>query len=202
MVSIDKNKVYIFDDIVVPSIQDNLVNKIGTIEWRLARNNRPHKYKIKVKDSDIWNQNRPGLIQSFQFDDNRWLPTSHRWFVEPPLSALEKKLGKKFELQRIKINLNPKDVPENKGSCFHPHSDLETNEWTAIYYVNESDGDTLIFNERGMDYIIEEKEISIKKRVKNKKGRIVMFNQSLLHCGMTPFESDYSVVINYNFRIK
>ncbi len=201
MVSIDKNKVYIFDDIIPVSTQDALVDKIGTIEWRLARNKRPHKYKIKVKDSDIWNQNRPGLIQSFQFDDTRWLPTSHRWFVEPPLTALSIKLGKVFELQRIKINLNPKDVPENEGSCFHPHSDLETDEWTAIYYVNESDGDTLIFNERGMDYIMEEKEISIKKRVKNKKGRIVMFNQSLLHCGMTPFKSDYRVVINYNFRI-
>jgi len=203
MVSIDKNKVYIFDDILEPITQDLLVDKIGRIDWRLARNTRPHNLKIKIKDSDIWNQNRPGLIQSFHFDEGRWLPNNLRWFVEPPISALQRKLGvSQLELQRIKINLNPKDVPENKGSCFHPHCDLETDEWTAIYYVNESDGDTLIFNERGMNHILEGKELSIKKRVKNKKGRIVMFNQSLLHCAMTPFESDYRVVINYNFKIK
>ena len=201
MVSIDKNKVHIFDNIIPVSTQDALVDKIGQIEWRLAVNNRPHKYKIKIKDSDIWNQNRPGLIQSFQFDDDMWMPTSKRWFVEPPLSALQKKIGKNLEIQRIKINLNPTDLPKNEGSCFHPHSDMKTDEWTAIYYVNESDGDTLIFNERGINHVIENKELSIKKRVENKKGRIVMFNQSLLHCAMTPFKSDYRVVINYNFKI-
>ena len=91
MVSIDKNKVYIFDDILEPNTQDLLVDKIGVIEWTLAINKRPHTHKIKIKDSDIWNQNRPGLIQSFQFDDDMWMPTSKRWFVEPPLSALQKK---------------------------------------------------------------------------------------------------------------
>jgi len=201
MVSIDKNKVYIFDDILEPTTQDLLVDKIGVIEWTLAINKRPHTHKIKIKDSDIWNQNRPGLIQSFQFDDDMWLPTSKRWFVEPALTALSKKIGANIEIQRIKINLNPTDLPKNEGSCFHPHSDMKTDEWTAIYYVNESDGDTLIFNERGINHVLENKELSIKKRVENKKGRIVMFNQSLLHCAMTPFRSDYRVVINYNFKI-
>ena len=63
------------------------------------------------------------------------------------ISALEKKLGKKLKVKRIKINLNPKDVPENKGSCFHPHVDIEKGGgWTGIYFVNESDGDTVIFD--------------------------------------------------------
>ena len=186
MVSIDKNKVYIFDDILEPTTQDLLVDKIGIIEWTLARNTRSHTHKIKIKDSDIWNQNRPGLIQSFQFDDDMWLPTSKRWFVEPALTALSKKIGANIEIQRIKINLNPTDLPKNEGSCFHPHSDMKTDEWTAIYYVNESDGDTLIFNERGINHVLENKELS---------------NQSLLHCAMTPFKSDYRVVINYNFKI-
>ena len=189
MVSIDKNKVHIFDNIIPVSTQDALVDKIGQIEWRLAVNNRPHKYKIKIKDSDIWNQNRPGLIQSFHFDEGRWTKNSLRWFVEPPLTALAIKLGKAFELQRIKVNLNPKDVPENRGSCFHPHSDLKTDEWTAIYYVNESDGDTIFYDDN-------KKEI---KRFKPKKGTGLVFKSYTLHAGSNPVKYDKRIVINFIF---
>ena len=73
--------------------------------------------------------------------------------------------------------------------------------FTAIYYLNDSDGDTIIFNEKTMDPFLNGEELSIKKRINNKKGRFVMFNQDYLHAGMLPINSDYRVVINFNFKI-
>ena len=44
-------------------------------------------------------------------------------------------------------------------------------------------------------------ELSIKKRIKSKKGRFVMFKQDYLHAGFPPTKSDYRVVINFNFKM-
>ncbi len=88
-----------------------------------------------------------------------------------------------------------------KDKCIEPHCDINKGGWTAIYYVNESDGDTVIFNEKTHLPLLNEEELSIKKRVKNKKGRFVMFNQDYLHAGMPPIDSAYRVVINFNFKI-
>ena len=52
-----------------------------------------------------------------------------------------------------------------------------------------------------MDPILNGEELSIKKRIKNKRGRFVMFNQDYLHAGMPPTKSDYRVVINFNFKM-
>jgi len=198
----DKNKVYIFDNIVSPKVQDNLISKTPQIPFRWTPNFNTSPPKITIKDSPIWNQNRPGLLQSFQYERGEWENGSLRWFVLPVFDALSARLNIYPELQKIKINFNYKDHPQNINSCFHPHCDLEEEDsWTAIYYVNESDGDTLIFKEKGIKHFFNGKELNIKSRVKNKKGRIVIFNQQNLHTGMPPINSDNRIVINYNFKI-
>ena len=202
VIIMDKNKVYIFDDIISPEVQDNLINKIPQIPFRWTPNLNPNPPKINIKDSHIWNQNRPGLLQSFQYERGQWENGALKWFVLPAFDAISTKLNIIPELQKIKINFNYKDHPFNAISCFHPHCDLEEEDsWTAIYYVNESDGDTLIFEEKGMGAFFNEEELNIKSRVKNKKGRIVIFNQLNLHTGMPPINSNNRIVINYNFKI-
>ena len=60
---------------------------------------------------------------------------------------------------------------------------------TFLYYVNDSDGDTIFFNKN-------KKEI---KRVKPKKGTGVLFKSNTLHAGSNPINSDKRMVINYIF---
>ena len=134
MVSIDKNKVYIFNDIIPPSTQDVLENSIGRIHWRYARNRHESPFTIKVKDNPkLWNQNRHGLIQSYQFQhEEGWTDIADRTYCRAVINSLSKRLEKVLELQRIKINLNLKEHPENRDSCFHPHCDLETDEWMPV----------------------------------------------------------------------
>ena len=72
------------------------------------------------------------------------------------------------------------DLPPHRDSTF-PH-------WVCLYYVNDSEGDTIFFNNKN-------KEI---KRVSPKKGRIAFFDGGILHCP-TPSNTQSRAVINMNF---
>ena len=82
-----------------------------------------------------------------------------------------------------------------------PHVDIEDGGGlTGIYYINDSDGDTVIFNEKDNTPIRNNEEISVRKVIKNKRGRLVLFDQSLLHAGCPPIKSNQRLVINFNIK--
>ena len=117
------------------------------------------------------------------------------------LEPLKRTIGGKFEIQRIKINYNAQEIIEHKGSCYVPHVDIEGGGgMTGIYYINDSDGDTVIFNESGNEPIRNHQEISVKQVIKNKRGRLVIFDQNSLHAGCPPILSNKRLVINFNFK--
>ena len=192
----DLDKIHIFDNFLPPEIEDKFENNIELIPFRWAKNNWKDPIEIKIKNSDIINVNRPGLLQCIAFE-NGWDKCINAQWVEEIFGYLPFE----YELQRVKINFNPEMSPYYYERCMHPHCDMNKGGFTAVYYVNESDGDTLIFNEKTMDPFLKGKELSIKKRIKNKRGRFVMFNQDYLHAGMLPITSDYRVVINFNFKV-
>ena len=68
--------------------------------------------------------------------------------------------------------------------------DNETPHYTGIYYVNDCDGDTFLFDGT--------KEIA---KISPKKGRIVIFDGKTLHAGSHPYNSDFRMVINFNFKV-
>ena len=193
----DISKVYIFDDFLPSKIEDEIEDKIGLVPFRFAKNHHTTPLKIKVKDSNLTNYNRPGLLQCWTFEHGSWNICDGVQWTEDIL----KYLPFKYELQRLKWNFNPQVSKSYKDKCMNPHCDINKGGWTAIYYVNDSDGDTVIFNEKTHHPLLNGEELSIKKRVKNKKGRFVMFNQDYLHAGMPPIDSAYRVVINFNFKI-
>jgi len=195
----DKDKIHIFDDFLPSTTVLRIRNQIGRIPFRFAENlnNQFPPPKIKIKNSEITNVNRSGLLQCLAFDTDWDYSLDLKWIENYILGSLPFK----YELQRIKINFNPQVKNKFYEKCMHPHCDMNKGGFTAIYYVNDSDGDTLIFKEKTMDPFLNGEELSIKKRIKNKKGRFVMFNQDYLHTGMFPIKSDYRIVINFNFKI-
>ena len=90
---------------------------------------------------------------------------------------------------RIQSNLQIRDghISEEQHNVIHvdnydPH-------YVIIYYVNDTDGDTLFFNES-----------SIIKRVSPKKGRILLFEGSNLHANQLPRKSLNRCVLNINIQ--
>jgi hypothetical protein len=81
-------------------------------------------------------------------------------------------------------------TPSLNPTILKPHVDRGHPHLVCLYYVNDSDGDTIFYDN-------EKNEI---KRVSPKKGRIVFFNGSILHSGSSPSKST-RILINYNFTV-
>lgn len=163
----------------------------------------PKDGKIKIKDKIFWNQNRPGLMVAECFELRAgwtwWSNSIH--FQNIVKTPLKKIFGDSYEIQRIKINYNAREIIEHKGSCYVPHVDIEEGGGlTGIYYINESDGDTVIFNEKTNQPVRNNEEISVQSVIKNKRGRLVIFDQDSLHAGCPPIYSNERFVINFNIK--
>jgi hypothetical protein len=100
-------------------------------------------------------------------------------------------------LLRIKLNMLIKDPTYLPNNYHIPHSDYVEDSESAIYYVNNSDGDTFLFNERA-DLIPS--AVTIKKRITPVKGRLVLFDSSYLHASSSPVISSERIVINFVFK--
>lgn len=108
-------------------------------------------------------------------------------------------------LVRMRANLN---LPNKHSKLdYHmPHIDSFFPHWNAIYYVNDNDGDTFIFNETndtydsGIDDIMKIKhgEFTVKHRVTPKKGKIVLFPGIYYHTSSWARNAKYRCVININ----
>lgn len=99
------------------------------------------------------------------------------------------------ELLRIKVNITMASVNRPASSYGQPHVDFTPPPKglvTAIYYINDSDGDTVMFNEVG-NTVIPCKTIS------PKRGRLVVFNGHRYHSGNCPSKDHPRVVANFNF---
>ena len=73
-----------------------------------------------------------------------------------------------------------------------PHIDSNDEHQTIIYYVTDSDGDTLLF---------EDDKKTIVKRISPKKGRFLFFDGDIWHASTNPVKSMKRIVININLSV-
>ena len=93
-------------------------------------------------------------------------------------------------IHRIKANFSPRSIHETVGL---KHHDIQVEEeepyYIGLYYVNDSDGDTILYEDDNETEMV---------RIKPKKGRIVFFKGDILHSAGIPQKSDYRIVVNLN----
>jgi Rps23 Pro-64 3,4-dihydroxylase Tpa1-like proline 4-hydroxylase len=109
-----------------------------------------------------------------------------------------------LDIFKVKLNLTTPNHNYPNDHHYPAHVDV-TNEdttpaegYTAIYYVNDSDGDTIFFKDR-TDLNIDFEEIA---RVTPKKGRVVLFDTKTFHAGQAPINTQTRLVLNMNFLKK
>ena len=75
------------------------------------------------------------------------------------------------------------------------HIDSIKKHFVMLYYVCDSDGDTIIYNEREKDR--PDGIYTIKERVTPKQGRVVLFDGWLMHTAEQPI-NNVRCIVNYN----
>ena len=99
------------------------------------------------------------------------------------------------KLLRIKANLLVRSASTTGARPFAPHVDLPIPHWVMIYYVNDSDGDTVILDKTYPD----RENAAVLRTVSPKKGRAILFDGRHYHCGTCPVQHDTRIVFNYDF---
>lgn len=99
---------------------------------------------------------------------------------------------------RVKFNLLLK---QDFGDHYNqPHIDVPLPNYSMVYYLNDSDGDTVFFNEK---YSAEQKDpinLTVMQRIKPKKNRAVVFESDRYHASCNPQVSENRFVINWIFN--
>jgi len=95
----------------------------------------------------------------------------------------------------------------HKEKTHEPHVDMPNkNHWSAIYYVNDSDGDTIVYDElydkkyeEDPMYTYKPEDFTEIKRVSPKANRLFIFNGLNMHTGQSPTKHKNRIIINCNF---
>ena len=177
----------IIDDFVKPRIQDE-------IEKILLGNNFPYFYTTESvyldnTDTAMADASALDVPQFFHMFVSEGKVNSQLYNTIAPISnKIIDTVDVDCYMVRCKVNLNQIDT--RFTDRYHtPHIDNAFEEQiTAIYYVNDSDGDTFFFDNSG----------NITKRVTPKKGRLVWWKGKIFHAKSSPTVSTHRVVLNFN----
>ena len=101
-----------------------------------------------------------------------------------------------WAITRAKANLTFPDPHINSQHTEAPHTDHSWPHYVFLYYINDSDGDTILYNEKFDDN--KEVVLTEQARVSPKAGRAILFDGLHYHSPLTPTKN-YRAVINLTF---
>lgn len=188
----------IIDNFLPKEYYNQLLNIImsGEFDWYHSHNTITQPLCGKnVKESTQFNH-------SFFINDE---PKNFFDLIEPMYFALEEHGLKPKHIYRTKANMLMKE-PDYPDDTYHgPHPDHPIpNTLTMVYYLNDSDGDTFVFEENYLENLnFEEKldELKIEQRITPKANRAIIFDATQLHASSPPRETYRRVVINVVFGL-
>jgi hypothetical protein len=135
------------------------------------------------------------------------------WDKDPYLNApgseqameILNKFGSKHGIEvekiiRAKVNLSSRSDSSAQFKFYTPHVDIDIQHFGFIYYLNDSDGDTVFFNKTHPEQKMSESDTEEILRVSPKAGRAVLFNGLQYHAGSPCVDSDYRALINIDFQ--
>jgi hypothetical protein len=195
--------VIVIDDLVTKTYQDQILARLTSypFDWHWNPSN------VLVDDG---HENDPRLhldantIDSYQLthlflhEDRPELRDPHRDLLLPLLWTAKDRFGLAGEPIRCKANLQTNNRNFGVDNYNPAHTDSPDPHVVVVYYVNDSDGDTIIFNEQAVKGNFE---LTVKQRVTPKKGRAVMFDGKYLHSSCNPIGNDSRIIINMDFAL-
>ena len=138
----------------------------------------------------------PAFANLLYYDQNETNP--HYEFFKPLLNAVETSFNLKInKLMRMRAGflLNTKfSLPSMPYKHNTPHRDYEQEHFVVVYYVNQADGDTVVFHETQQS----EKYYPLHK-CRPEPGKMLLFNGWHYHASTCPKVFAKRLAININF---
>ena len=129
-------------------------------------------------------------------------------FISPIVLNTVEKYNIPFrEILQMRGFLSLPLLSNSKSRIDKPHVDNPLPHTVALYYVNDSDGDTILFKHQyryGIQHFqdlspLDPENMTIEKRITPKKGRLVFFNGAHYHASSQPTVGP-RCVINFNLN--
>lgn len=189
----DLRPTLIIDDVIPEKLQDEFHNMIlSTREWAF------------IKDMSYSN----GTVRHPSYGFNLLLKHPDYGIVSELYEAVSVPIVNAL-LEKEKLII--KDIFFNRAFLQLPlsenfykgqnglHVDLDKPHYACVYYLNDSDGDTVIMEQSTLDTKpgSQDVEVVIHKSVTPKKGRMVVFDGRRYHCSSQPKET-YRAIINFD----
>ena len=183
-------EVFVFDDIINLTYQ----TKIKELIMNKGTNNNLHFPWYVIKDISC--------SEEYEDQGGRFV-FIHNFAVEEGISSqfhpfflkLIQNSCKKINLKKVEIHQGSSilELPSfEKDFIDDPYASVK-NSVSMIYFVTDSDGDVIIYNEKE-----KSKSYTIKKKISPKQGRVILFDGELYHVDEEPNES-LRCTVNYDF---
>lgn len=153
-----------------------------------------HMQSLKLRD--------PNIVDNGQFthpvlDDERVF-SEHIGLFIPILYFFAERAGVPVnKILRIRANMMMQDKAFTSNMYNYPHVDIKDSR-VFLYYVNNSDGDTVLFNEFDTGHGMPD-NFTVFKRNKPEKGSGIFFEGSRYHASCSPCNTLARFAINFNF---
>ena len=188
------DKIYVFDDIISKDYQ-NKIKSILVGETRYNDDDFPWYYIDDITSAgDYENQKRGAFGHDYVHYEEGIESDFHFLFIDLIKNSCSKLNLKEVDVLQGRSFLQ---LPTNikKEDVDTPHTDMSVQHFVMLYYVCDSDGDTIIYNEK----VISEKGLTVQKKVTPKQGRVVLFNGAYYHTAQQP-NHNLRCIVNYDLR--
>ena len=181
-------EVFVFDNIINLNYQTR-IKELLVGEGTFNNLCLPWYFTLDITHSEeLEGQGRCAFVHNFAHPDEGIISSFHPLFLK-----LIKNSCKKIKVEKVNI-LQGKtlfELPKSKVLNIpdDPHINFHEKHFSMIYYVSDSDGDTIIYNEKE-----KSKSYTIKERVSPKQGRVVLFDGALFHTDEEPKEGRRCIV--------
>lgn len=203
-------EVFVIKDLVPSDFQDSIINRMSgenSFPWYTI-DRIGHKDYFSKDDINVYIDDKVsdyGGLYHLVLDEGVARSDDCYFFMkilESYCSAMKKTIS---TIHRVRIRYTHPVPKHNEEKYAAPHIDFnsEVDFTTLVYYVDDSDGDTILFSKKhtaGDEYdpVIKEPLIEVYRHTP-KKGEAIVFNGHRYHAGNYPINYGKRIVINFDF---
>ena len=195
----------VIDNVFSPSVFQKIYDAIMgfDFEWHYGR-------RVEADDGGDENSHLISFVHTIgHISSGDLYPPELYHTIETAFIAAMDGIGEEVaEMGRIRIIMNTK-ADDNYVTM--PHVDFDLPHQTALVYINDSDGPSIIYDQKfntllksssSEHYHKIKDTMSVMEAVDPVANRMVLFNGLHYHSGTTPKDSARRVVMNINYKKK